>query len=246
MKLHLGPPRSLRRSMRLEASWLPWLAVLQPALQCMVRGFPRFVQLCQHLQVTLVINYDVPTKKDFQTPAYETYLHTLSDLSKASICPHHASLTVGDAPHSSYLADIKTSAMQVTLVINYDVPTEKDFQTPAYETYLHRIGRSGRFGRKGAAFNFVTGQQVQPPWLLCLEPGHRRPLRHTCMACGCARRTFPGDKKQLAASRPGNCMPEVLGRQIQLRQQVQPRAAVPGFRLEEAAPTRLHGADVQG
>ena len=47
---------------------------------------------------------------------------------------------------------------QVTLVVNYDVPTERDFRTPAYETYLHRIGRSGRFGRKGAAFNLVSGQ----------------------------------------------------------------------------------------
>mmetsp|Transcript_2958 Transcript_2958/g.6012 ORF Transcript_2958/g.6012 Transcript_2958/m.6012 type:complete len:483 (-) Transcript_2958:49-1497(-) len=47
---------------------------------------------------------------------------------------------------------------QVTLVINYDVPTERDLTTPAYETYLHRIGRSGRFGRKGAAFNLVTGE----------------------------------------------------------------------------------------
>lgn len=47
---------------------------------------------------------------------------------------------------------------QVTLVVNYDVPTERDYQTPAFETYLHRIGRSGRFGRKGAAFNLVTGQ----------------------------------------------------------------------------------------
>lgn len=33
-------------------------------------------------------------------------------------------------------------------------------QTPAFETYLHRIGRSGRFGRKGAAFNLVTGDAV--------------------------------------------------------------------------------------
>ncbi|PNW83108.1 hypothetical protein CHLRE_06g306850v5 [Chlamydomonas reinhardtii] len=48
---------------------------------------------------------------------------------------------------------------QVTLVINYDVPVERDGVTPAYETYLHRIGRSGRFGRKGAAFNLIcTGQ----------------------------------------------------------------------------------------
>lgn len=47
---------------------------------------------------------------------------------------------------------------QVTLVINFDVPTERDLSVPAYETYLHRIGRSGRFGRKGAAFNLVTGE----------------------------------------------------------------------------------------
>lgn len=47
---------------------------------------------------------------------------------------------------------------QVTLVINYDVPVERDLRTPAFETYLHRIGRSGRFGRKGAAFNLVTGE----------------------------------------------------------------------------------------
>ncbi|CAL5221930.1 g4203 [Coccomyxa viridis] len=46
---------------------------------------------------------------------------------------------------------------QVTLVINYDVPVVKDLSKPAYDTYLHRVGRSGRFGRKGAAFNLVSG-----------------------------------------------------------------------------------------
>jgi len=38
---------------------------------------------------------------------------------------------------------------QVSLVINYDLPLSK-------EKYIHRIGRSGRFGRKGVAVNFVT------------------------------------------------------------------------------------------
>ena len=38
---------------------------------------------------------------------------------------------------------------QVSLVINYDLPSSR-------EQYLHRIGRSGRFGRKGIAINFVT------------------------------------------------------------------------------------------
>lgn len=39
--------------------------------------------------------------------------------------------------------------LQVSLVINFDLPTQP-------ENYLHRIGRSGRFGRKGVAINFVT------------------------------------------------------------------------------------------
>ena len=39
--------------------------------------------------------------------------------------------------------------MQVSLVINFDLPTQP-------ENYLHRIGRSGRFGRKGVAINFVA------------------------------------------------------------------------------------------
>nr|AET50633.1 hypothetical protein [Eimeria tenella] len=43
---------------------------------------------------------------------------------------------------------------QVSLVINYDIPTSK-------ENYIHRIGRSGRFGRKGIAINFVTAADME-------------------------------------------------------------------------------------
>ena len=42
----------------------------------------------------------------------------------------------------------------VTMVINYDIP-EAANREPDYETYLHRIGRTGRFGRTGAALSFV-------------------------------------------------------------------------------------------
>ncbi|KAI6859718.1 ATP-dependent RNA helicase [Hortaea werneckii] len=42
----------------------------------------------------------------------------------------------------------------VTMVINYDIPETLSHQ-PDYETYLHRIGRTGRFGRTGAALSFV-------------------------------------------------------------------------------------------
>lgn len=49
----------------------------------------------------------------------------------------------------------------VSLVVNYDLPTDRETNEPAYETYLHRIGRSGRFGRKGCAFNLVFGEHDQ-------------------------------------------------------------------------------------
>ncbi|KAF2757621.1 P-loop containing nucleoside triphosphate hydrolase protein [Pseudovirgaria hyperparasitica] len=42
----------------------------------------------------------------------------------------------------------------VTMVINYDIPEDKDGR-PDPETYYHRIGRTGRFGRVGVAISFV-------------------------------------------------------------------------------------------
>jgi len=41
----------------------------------------------------------------------------------------------------------------VGFVVNYDI-------TRNFENYIHRIGRSGRFGRKGLAINFVTRNEV--------------------------------------------------------------------------------------
>jgi len=43
---------------------------------------------------------------------------------------------------------------QVSLVINYDLPNNR-------ELYIHRIGRSGRFGRKGVAINFATTEDIR-------------------------------------------------------------------------------------
>ena len=42
---------------------------------------------------------------------------------------------------------------QVSVVINFDVPR-------CVHNYLHRIGRSGRWGRKGLAINFVTKEDI--------------------------------------------------------------------------------------
>ena len=44
----------------------------------------------------------------------------------------------------------------VAMVINYDMPVQGMEKKPDYETYLHRIGRTGRFGRKGTAINLVN------------------------------------------------------------------------------------------
>lgn len=44
--------------------------------------------------------------------------------------------------------------LQVSLVVNFDLPMTTD-RYPDPETYVHRIGRTGRFGRSGVAINFV-------------------------------------------------------------------------------------------
>lgn len=43
---------------------------------------------------------------------------------------------------------------QVSIVINFDIPKN-------VHTYLHRIGRSGRFGRKGCGINLITSRDIQ-------------------------------------------------------------------------------------
>ncbi|KAG2364605.1 DEAD-domain-containing protein [Suillus spraguei] len=57
--------------------------------------------------------------------------------------------------------------MQVNMVVNYDLPlmNERGNQhsndaKPDIETYIHRIGRTGRFGRKGISINFVHDTQT--------------------------------------------------------------------------------------
>jgi Superfamily II DNA and RNA helicases len=42
---------------------------------------------------------------------------------------------------------------QVSIVINYDIPRD-------VANYLHRIGRSGRYGRKGVGINLVTSESA--------------------------------------------------------------------------------------
>lgn len=49
---------------------------------------------------------------------------------------------------------------EVDLVINFDVPyiSSFGFKTPDFANYLHRVGRTGRFGTDGVAVSIVTDE----------------------------------------------------------------------------------------
>ncbi|XP_048184966.1 ATP-dependent RNA helicase DDX25 isoform X2 [Corvus hawaiiensis] len=49
---------------------------------------------------------------------------------------------------------------QVTTVVNFGLPVDQDGE-PDFETYLHRIGRAGRFGHRGIAFSVVERETVE-------------------------------------------------------------------------------------
>ena len=46
---------------------------------------------------------------------------------------------------------------QIGLVINYDIPYGEGYQ----EQYIHRVGRSGRYGKLGVAINILTNDKSE-------------------------------------------------------------------------------------
>ena len=48
---------------------------------------------------------------------------------------------------------------RVNIVINYDFPVASEHDSHFVDTYLHRIGRAGRFGTKGMAISFVSSEE---------------------------------------------------------------------------------------
>ena len=63
---------------------------------------------------------------------------------------------------------------QVTVVVNYDLPVDK-FQIDK-ETYLHRIGRTGRFGKDGLAINLIS-TQAERQMVQELETHFQQPIK---------------------------------------------------------------------
>ena len=85
-----------------------------------------------------------------------------------TVCCMHSNMSKNDRKHtlnefrngkfrlllSSDLTARGIDIQQVGTVINFDVPTN-------VHTYLHRIGRGGRWGRKGLAINLITKRDIQ-------------------------------------------------------------------------------------
>ncbi|KAL8173770.1 UNVERIFIED_CONTAM: ATP-dependent RNA helicase ddx25 [Gekko kuhli] len=64
---------------------------------------------------------------------------------------------------------------QVTIVVNFSLPTDlEDFAD--FDTYLHRIGRAGRFGKKGVAFNMIERHKL--PLLFAIEEHFKTSIKY--------------------------------------------------------------------
>ena len=95
------------------------------------------------------------------------YLCRLLNENGFSVCEIHSDLNRGERERT--LNQFKSGQMrtlvstdvtargidvqQVNLVVNFDIPRDEN-------VYLHRIGRSGRWGRTGTAINFVTRRDI--------------------------------------------------------------------------------------
>jgi translation initiation factor 4A len=108
-----------------------------------------------------------------QTIIYCNSVKRVMDLHQAmtgegfSVCAIHSSMEKSEREEAFYnfrsgsyrvLISSNVTArgidiQQVSTVINFDIPS-------CCNTYLHRIGRSGRWGRKGCAINFVTKRDI--------------------------------------------------------------------------------------
>jgi len=59
---------------------------------------------------------------------------------------------------------------QINLVINFDLPSIYNTDKVDLPTYLHRIGRTGRFGRNGIAINIISIENaIEYDWIKTIE-----------------------------------------------------------------------------
>jgi len=123
--------------------------------------FDCLCDLYQHININQAIIYcNQRTKvewlaKRLQENNFEvSYIHGEMDQKERRACV--AAFRAGSVRVlvSSDLLARGIDVQQVSLVINFELP-------PQRENYIHRIGRSGRFGRKGVAINLVTPAELR-------------------------------------------------------------------------------------
>merc|ERR1719382_2446833 len=90
------------------------------------------------------------THRDFTVSA----MHGEMDMSERQLIMHEFRSGSSRVLISTDLLARGIDVQQVSLVINYDLPNSR-------ENYIHRIGRSGRFGLKGVAINFVRNDDIR-------------------------------------------------------------------------------------
>ena len=78
-----------------------------------------------------------------------TYIHSQMSTQERTQIFNEFKMGITRILISTNLTSRGIDIQQINLVINFDVPK-------CIHTYLHRIGRTGRWGRKGVAINFIT------------------------------------------------------------------------------------------
>lgn len=122
--------------------------------------FDCLCDLYQHININQAIIYtNQRTKvewlaKRLQENNFEvSYIHGDMDPKERRACIKSFRAGSSRVLVSSDLLARGIDIQQVSLVINFELP-------PQRENYIHRIGRSGRFGRKGVAINLVTPAEL--------------------------------------------------------------------------------------
>jgi ATP-dependent RNA helicase DDX19/DBP5 len=106
----------------------------------------------------------VQTRKDAQalTDQLRSGGHTVSVLTGGEMEAQERDRVIDEFRQGTTRVLVTTNVLSrgvdvpaVTAVINYDLPYDQHRHKADPEVYLHRIGRTGRFGRKGIAINLV-------------------------------------------------------------------------------------------
>ncbi|KAF9007570.1 DEAD-domain-containing protein [Cyathus striatus] len=137
-----------------------------------VEGIRQFYMDCkneEHKYDILVQLYQLLTIG--QSIIFCQHRHTADRISQRMTAEGHKVASLHGAKDASERDSIidrfREGKEKVNMVVNYDLPlmNERDRtadERPDIETYIHRIGRTGRFGRKGISINFVHDKKT---WL---------------------------------------------------------------------------------